>query len=74
MQANHDEERVNNDVESLKEISRKLKNMVTVNHFEQVIREKTDNNEFIHTKQLVGKLRESQEITNQYLIEAIRLH
>lgn len=74
MQANHDEERVNNDVESLKEISRKLKNMVTVNYFEQVIREKTDNNEFIHTKQLVGKLRESQEITNQYLIEAIRLH
>lgn len=74
MQANHDEERVNNDVESLKEISRKLKNMVTFNHFEQVIREKTNNNEFIHTKQLVGKLRESQEITNQYLIEAIRLH
>ncbi len=74
MQANHDLERVNNDVESLKEISRKLKNMVTVNHFEQVIREKTNNNEFIHTKQLVGKLRESQEITNQYLIEAIRLH
>jgi hypothetical protein len=74
LQANHDLERVNNDVESLKEISRKLKNMVTVNHFEQVIREKTNNNEFIHTKQLVGKLRESQEITNQYLIEAIRLH
>ena len=34
--------------------------MVTVDNFEQVIREKTNNNEFISTKQLVGKLKDTQ--------------
>ncbi len=46
----YDDEIFKNDRSQLNEISSKLKNMVTIDYFEQVIREKTNNKDFILTK------------------------
>lgn len=46
----YDDEIFKNDRSQLNEISSKLKNMVTIDYFESVIREKTNNKDFILTK------------------------